>query len=214
MESSIGGERRLLKFGFFQDALKSVSLSSRVLCALISTKPGTVIGKHCRSLLLIAFVLALCVVAPPSADAATVTLGWDANDEPDLEGYVLYRNTGSPGPPYQYWDDVPEDDLVDPLHPEATLTNLQEGNTYYIALTAYNTEDVESSFSNDICVEVVNGVVEPCSQSTVSSASQSSGGSSDGDDDSGGGGGGGGAGHPGRGAVGRSRVETGDGLAG
>ena len=149
-------------------------------------------------------MLALCVVTPPSADAATVTLGWDANDEPDLEGYVLYRNTGSPGPPYQYSQEVPEEELDDPLHPQATLTNLQEGNTYYIALTAYNTEDVESGFSNNICVEVIDDVVEPCGQSTVPSSAPStastapstsasfSGSSSDGDDDSGGGGGGGG----------------------
>ena len=146
-------------------------------------------------------MLALCVVAPPSADAATVTLGWDANDEPDLEGYVVYRNTGSPGPPYQYSDEVPEEELDDPLHPETTLTDLQEGNKYYIALTAYNTEDVESGFSNNICVEVVDGVVEPCSQSIVSSASPSSSsaltssgssGGSDGGGSSGGGGGGGG----------------------
>jgi hypothetical protein len=118
----------------------------------------------------------------PLADAATVTLGWDSNPEPDLEGYVIYRNTASPGPPYDDATTLPEDDLTDPLHPEVTLTGLKKDQEYYIALTAYNTEGVESSFSNDVCVEVVNNIAEPCAASTIPVASKSS---------SGGGGGGG-----------------------
>lgn len=100
------------------------------------------------------------------ADAAKVTLGWDSNPEPDLEGYVIYRNAGNPGPPYDYATTLPEDDLTDPLHPEVTLTGLKKGEEYYIALTAYNTEGVESGFSNDVCVEVVNNTAEPCIAST------------------------------------------------
>jgi hypothetical protein len=128
----------------------------------------------------------------PAASAKTVTLGWDPNDEPDLEGYVIYRNTNTPGPPYSYSDTLPEDEFDDPLHPEAKLTGLQEDKEYYIALTAYNTEGVESSFSNDVCVEVVNGIAAPCGESvspsvpTSSSSGDSSGGGSGGD--SGGGG--------------------------
>jgi hypothetical protein len=129
-------------------------------------------------LLIFPFALSL---APCTSDAiaASVTLGWDSNSEPDLEGYVIYRNVGSPGPPYDYSDTLPEDDLADPLHPTATLTELQEGNRYYIALTAYNTDGVESDFSDDVCVEVVNGAIEACSASAapVSSTPSSSGGS-------------------------------------
>jgi len=111
------------------------------------------------------------------ADAANLTLGWDSNPEPDLEGYVVYRNVASPGPPYDYSSTLPEDDLVDPLHPKVTLTGLSENQEYYIALTAYNTEGVESSFSNDVCAEVVNGIIEPCSSSSSIGASTSSSGS-------------------------------------
>jgi hypothetical protein len=107
------------------------------------------------------------------ANAKIVTIGWDSNDEPDLEGYVVYRNTNSPGPPYKYSDTVPEDELADPLHPKAKLTGLQEGKEYYIALTAYNTDGVESSFSNDICVEMVNNAVEHCSASASSPVTES-----------------------------------------
>lgn len=117
----------------------------------------------------------------PAADAATATLGWDSNPEPDLEGYVVYRNVGSPGPPYGYSSDLPEDDLTDPLHPKVTLTGLNKDKKYYIALTAYNTEGVESSFSSDVCVEIVDGFVEQCASSSSIGASTSS---------SGGGGGG------------------------
>ena len=125
----------------------------------------------------------------PLANAAKVTLGWDSNPEPDLEGYVIYRNEASPGPPYDHSTALPEDDLTDPLHPEVTLTGLKQGQEYYIALTAYNTEGVESGFSNDVCVEVVNNTAEPCIASTSPVASTSSSGG-----DGGGGGGGGGNG--------------------
>ena len=118
----------------------------------------------------------------PLADAAKVTLGWDSNPEPDLEGYVIYRNEASPGPPYDDATTLPEDDLTDPLHPEVTLTGLKQGQEYHIALTAYNTEGVESGFSNDVCVEVVNNTAEPCiaSISPVASKSSSGGGSGSG----------------------------------
>ena len=136
--------------------------------------------------LLNAMLFALCALPVPVADAAEVTLGWDSNPEPDLEGYVIYRNVGSPGPPYDYSDTLPEDDLVDPLHPKATLTGLQEGKEYYIALTAYNSDGDESDFSNDVCVEMINGAVEACTASYTRSAStaSSSGGSSGGSNSS------------------------------
>ena len=143
---------------------------------------SSALSPHGLYFILIPLLFALCAMPLPVANAAQVTLGWDSNSEPDLEGYVIYRNAGSPGPPYDYSGTLPEDDLTDPLHPKITLTGLNEGQEYYIALTAYNTEGVESSFSNDVCVEVVNNIAEPCAASTIPVASKSS---------SGGGGGGG-----------------------
>ena len=121
-----------------------------------------------------AVLLVICAVPLSAANAKNVTIGWDANSEPDLEGYVVYRNTDSPGPPYDSADTLPEDDLANPLHPKATLTGLEEGKQYYVALTAYNTEGDESKFSKDVCVEVVNGVVELCSLSAAPVASSGS----------------------------------------
>ena len=129
----------------------------------------------------------LCILPLPVAHAATVTLAWNSNSEPDLEGYVVYWNEDYAGPPYDYSDTLPEDDLDDPLHPKVKLTGLKKDSTYHIALTAYDTEGNESDFSREICVQVVNDIIELCSQSVgpVTGSSSSSGGS--------GGGGGGGA---------------------
>lgn len=138
------------------------------------------------AILLIILLLALFSMPLSAANAKSVTVGWDANDEPDLDGYVIYRNAGSPGPPYDYSDTIPESELADPLHPKATLTGLQKDKEYYIALTAYNSDGVESSFSNDVCVEVVDGIVEPCIASSSPSASTSSSSGSSGGGSSGG----------------------------
>jgi hypothetical protein len=154
--------------------LKSVCRSRGAQSSVLSTQYFRIIA-----LLLVLCTLYLMPAMLPAASAKSVTLGWDSNDEPDLEGYVIYRNTNSPGPPYSYSDTLPEDEFDDPLHPTAKLTGLQEDKEYYIALTAYNTEGVESSFSNDVCVEVVNGIAELCgaSSSPISSPISSSGGS-------------------------------------
>jgi hypothetical protein len=69
---------------------------------------------------------------PSPCLAKKVTLGWDPNPEPDLEGYVVYRNVGSPGPPYKYADTLPENDLADPLNPMVTMTGLNDKKEYYI----------------------------------------------------------------------------------
>ena len=133
--------------------------------------------RHLKSIFYLLLLPCVLGLAPCASDAIaeSVTLGWDSNPEPDLEGYVVYRNVGFPGPPYDYSDTLPEDDLVDPLHPKATLTGLTEGNEYYIALTAYNSDGAESNFSNDVCVEVINGAIEACSASVAPVASTVSG---------------------------------------
>ena len=102
--------------------------------------------------------------------AKVVTLGWDANPEPDLEGYIIYRNVGSPGPPYKFSSTLPEDDLSNPLVPVVKLTGLKENTEYFIAVTAYDTEGNESYFSDEICVEIVDSVIENCSTSLSSGA--------------------------------------------
>ena len=123
-------------------------------------------------------LLLFCLIVPaifllpifaPICFAKVVTLAWDANPEPDLEGYIIYRNADSPGPPYEYSSTLPEDDLLDPLAPEVKLTGLQEDTEYFVSVTAYDNEGNESYFSDEICLEIVDSVIENCSM--VSSAS-------------------------------------------
>ena len=90
-------------------------------------------------------VLVFTVLVYCPSYAVNVTFGWDPNDEPDLEGYRVYRNVGSPGPPYKYRTTLQEKNLDDPLNPMVTLTGLKEDTQYYVALTAYNTDGNESN---------------------------------------------------------------------
>jgi hypothetical protein len=101
-----------------------------------------------------------------AALAADITLAWDANDEPDVEGYVVYRNTGSSGPPYSYSDDLPENELANPLRPAVTMTGLRENIKYYLSVTAYDTEGNESDFSDELCVQIIDNSIGSCSAAT------------------------------------------------
>ena len=95
----------------------------------------------------ISLAILLSSVFPSIGLAINVTLGWDANPEPDLKGYVIYCNQRYPGPPYRFSSTLPEDDLPNPLVPVVPLTRLKENTEYYVAVTAHNTEGKESYFS-------------------------------------------------------------------
>ena len=174
------------------NTLKSVCLSRRaqpsaLLVRVVSKRPkSSVLSPHRFFARLFIFLLPctlyLIPAMLPAASAAVVTLGWDSNAEPDLEGYVVYRNAEEPGPPYKYSNELPEDELDDPLNPRIKLTGLKKDTKYYVALTAYNTEGVESFFSNEVCIEVIENAIQACSEAISPSTSSSS---------SGGGGGGG-----------------------
>jgi len=91
------------------------------------------------SLKLVAFLSVLFysnLVSP-----AEVKLAWDANTEPDLAGYFIYYGfaTGE----YDYVVDVGDQTTF-------TLSGLEDGHTYYFAVTAYDTEDLESDISNEV----------------------------------------------------------------
>lgn len=73
--------------------------------------------------------------------AAQVTLAWDANTEPDLAGYMIYYGFATRA--YDYVVDVGDQTTF-------TLSGLEDGHTYYFAVTAYDTEDLESDFSNEV----------------------------------------------------------------
>jgi hypothetical protein len=177
------------------NTLKSICLSRRPQSSALLVK---VFSKRAQSLVLsphrffsrlfiflLPCTLYLISAMLPAASAAVATLGWSPNDEPDLEGYVVYRNPEKSGPPYKYSDEVQEDELEDSLNPRLKLTGLKKDTKYYVALTAYNNEGIESSFSNEVCIEVIENAIQACSDEAVSPSTNTS-------SDKGGSGGGGG----------------------
>ena len=97
------------------------------------------------------------------AFAVDVTLAWDPNTETDLEGYGVYFNKGTPGPPYNLFGYITTGEISNPDNPMFAVTGLDKGARYYFAVTAYDTDGNESYFSNSVCADV-GDVITPCSK--------------------------------------------------
>jgi len=96
------------------------------------------------------FLLLFFLLISEFAFAAQIKLAWDVNTESDLAGYKVYYGTSSKS--YVGSTDVGNVTAF-------TLTGLTQGQTYYTAVTAYNTLNQESGYSSE-----VSGVaVEPTS---------------------------------------------------
>ena len=88
---------------------------------------------------------------PSPAHSFDLTLEWDANTEPDLAGYKLYYKTGAAGPPYAGMGAAEGDSPIDVLDvTQFTIHGLDIGVTYHFVVTAYDTEDNESGYSNEV----------------------------------------------------------------
>ncbi len=76
-----------------------------------------------------------------SAGAAEIKLAWDPNTEPDLAGYRVHYGTASGvyGAPINVG-----------ITTMYTLTGLSEGQQYYISVTAYDTSNNQSGYSNEV----------------------------------------------------------------
>ncbi len=73
--------------------------------------------------------------------AAQIKLAWDANTESDLAGYRVYFGTTSGA----YTNPVGVGNVT-----QYTLGGLTPGQTYYIAVTAFDTSEHESDYSNEV----------------------------------------------------------------
>ncbi len=77
---------------------------------------------------MIKFLVALMIlIIPATSMAASVTLRWQANQEPDISSYNVYYGTQS----RDYGLPIPAGNAT-----SYTIDNLAEGTTYYFALTA------------------------------------------------------------------------------
>ncbi len=92
--------------------------------------------------ILLSVIVFFCALT--SSHAMEVTLEWDANTEPDLAGYMVYSKTGSSGPPY---DDLP---IYVGNDTTCTLEGLNDSVAYFFVVTAYDTEGLESEYSNEV----------------------------------------------------------------
>jgi hypothetical protein len=77
--------------------------------------------------------------------AAHVSLAWDPNSESNVAGYRVYY--GHSSRTYPFVVDAGTDNT-------GIINNLQEGVTYYFAVTAYNDSGLESDFSGEISYTV------------------------------------------------------------
>jgi fibronectin type 3 domain-containing protein len=68
-------------------------------------------------------------------------LGWDPNTEADLAGYNIYYGTATRG----YGSPIDVGNQT-----EYTVNGLEEGQTYYFAAAAYDTNGNESDYSNEV----------------------------------------------------------------
>jgi hypothetical protein len=91
------------------------------------------------------WVLIAAAIASSAQAQTSVTLGWDASPDSAVVGYRLYY--GSACRDYTNMIDVGSATT-------ATVSNLDWGETYYFAVTAYDTNGLESAFSGEISFAV------------------------------------------------------------
>lgn len=91
--------------------------------------------------ILVLIPILLCPLFIQQADAASVTLAWDPNTEPDLGGYKLYygKTSGS----YESVVNVGNQTTYD-------ILDLEDLKPYYFVVRAYNTSGKESDFSSEL----------------------------------------------------------------
>ena len=75
------------------------------------------------------------------AMAGSATVRWQPNTEPDLQGYRVYYGTASK----DYGAPIDVGNVT-----SYTITGLDEGRTYYFAVTAVDTSGNESGFSSEV----------------------------------------------------------------
>ena len=108
----------------------------------LTTVIGRGISLFCNAQRDVCIVTAgLIILFPRLTSAQQVTLAWDPNTEPDLAGYIAYWGTSSGN--YPYLTDVGNNTTH-------TIEGLEDGQTYYFAITAYDSDYNESNYSDEV----------------------------------------------------------------
>jgi len=131
---------------------KSLSLSSLIMskkCCCPLSKGGHSLHYTLPLLLAVLFSPLLSLAA---VRAAQVTLAWDANQDTSLVGYRLHSGSGS----RNYSGSMDTGNVT-----SCTVNNLQDGHTYFFAVTALGASGQESGYSNEVSVTVSSGTATP-----------------------------------------------------
>jgi len=108
--------------------------------------------------LILLFLMMMCLISvSASAKDFKATLTWDANTEPDLAGYRIYKSETS-GLEYQKIGEV---GLVTTYEDDFSVPDGQI-KTFYYVVTAFDQTNLESDYSNEVS-EIFNGNVPPAS---------------------------------------------------
>lgn len=93
------------------------------------------------------FAPLLCILLVPTITfAASITVSWQANSEPDIAGYNIYYGMTS----RQYGPPIPVGKITSHV-----VDNLSEDTTYYFALTAVDTSGNESGYSPETSARAI-----------------------------------------------------------
>lgn len=126
--------------------------------------------------------VAVALFLANSASAAEVQLAWDPNSEDDLAGYGVYYQKFPTNRQYDFFGYVALEEFSDSGSPTFTVSGLDPGSQYQFAVTAYDSDGNESTFSIPVCADIGSTI------SVITCPSNEA----DGGGDGGGGGGGGG----------------------
>ena len=117
---------------------------------------------------LVLFGFLITLLWSTSVLSTEVTLAWDPNSEPDLNGYSVYFRKDSPGPPYDVAGDLSLSDLNNSYTPSFVVSGLEKGFKYYFAVTARDSAGNESTFSDAVCADVGDTITTcPAASSTI-----------------------------------------------
>jgi hypothetical protein len=108
-------------------------------------------GFLCKRVIVLAALILFCAVPCYSFE---LTLKWDPIAVPDLDGYIIYYDTDS-GLPYdgtEANEGTSEKIILDANTTTVQLTGLTNMQTYYFAVTSFDTEGFESTIGREICV--------------------------------------------------------------
>jgi len=100
----------------------------------------------------------------PSGRAASLNFGWVPSPSACTLGYRVYYGTTN---------GVYSESIDSGINTNVAITDLQPGHTYYFAVVAYNEDDMESPFSNQIIYSIPALPVittQPVSQTAVAGA--------------------------------------------